>query len=193
MKNIPRLPTGRRIPTFAFVGSSGSGKTTLIEGVLPFLQAHGYRVGVVKHAHRGFEIDRPGKDSHRVRRAGAVQVLLGSNRQWALIGEQPPGADDPRLDALIARFDPREIDLVLAEGFSHEAVPKIEVFRPAHGRPPRCWPLDPDVVAVASDADLVVEPPVTRLELNRPESVAEFIAGRASPERRAVGGPRFGR
>jgi len=193
MKNIPRLPTRRPIPTFAFVGSSGSGKTTLIEGVLPFLQAHGYRVGVVKHAHRGFEIDRPGKDSHRVRRAGAVQVLLGSNRQWALIGEQPPGADDPRLQALVARFDPREIDLVLAEGFSHEAVPKIEVFRPAHGRPPRCWPLDSDVVAVASDADLVVEPPVTRLELNRPESVAEFIAGRASPERRAVGGPRSGR
>jgi len=192
MKNIPRLATQRPIPTFAFVGSSGSGKTTLIEGVLPFLQAHGYRVGVVKHAHRGFEIDRPGKDSHRVRRAGAVQVLLGSNRQWALIGEQPPGADDPRLEALVARFDPREIDLVLAEGFSHEAVPKIEVFRPAHGRPPRCWPLDPDVVAVASDADLVVEPPVTRLELNRPESVAEFIAGRASAGRRPVVAPRSG-
>jgi len=192
MKNIPRRQTGRRIPTFAFVGSSGSGKTTLIEGVLPFLRAHGYRVGVVKQARRGFEIDRPGKDSHRLRHAGAAQVLVGSNRQWALIGDEPAGAEDPRLESLVARFDPGEIDLVLAEGFSHEVVPKIEVFRPAHGRPPRCWPLDPDVVAVASDADLVVEPPAARLDLNRPEAVAEFIAGRASAGRRPVVAPRSG-
>ena len=193
MKNIPWLETGQRIPTFALVGSSGSGKTTLIEGVLPFLQGYGYRVGVVKHAHRGFEIDHPGKDSYRVRRAGVAQVLVGSNRQWALIGDEPAGAVDPRLGSLVARFTPGDIDLVLAEGFSHEAVPKIEVFRPAHGRPPRCWPLDRDVVAVASDAELVVERPVVRLDLNRPESVAEFIAGSASSGRRPVGVPLSGR
>ena len=69
---------------------------------------------------------------------------------------------DPQLGSLLARFSPGDIDLVLAEGFSHEAVPKIEVFRPAHGRAPRCWPGDPDVVAIASDADLPVEPPVAR-------------------------------
>jgi molybdopterin-guanine dinucleotide biosynthesis adapter protein len=177
----------------AFVGSSGSGKTTLIERVLPFLLAYGYRVGVVKHAHQGFEIDHPGKDSHRVRRAGAAQVLVGSNRQWALIGDEPPGADEPRLGSLVARFAPGEIDLVLAEGFSHEAVRKIEVFRPAHGRPPRCWPHDPDVVAVASDAELAVEKPVVRLDLNRPESVAEYIAGCASSSRRLVVVPHSGR
>ncbi len=193
MKDIPWRDSGLRIPTFAFVGSSGSGKTTLIEGVLPFLQAHGYRVGVVKHAHQGFEIDHPGKDSYRVRRAGAAQVLVGSNRQWALIGDEPPGAVDPQLGSLVARFTPGDIDLVLAEGFSHEAVPKIEVFRPAHGRPPRCWPLDRDVVAVASDAELVVERPVVRLDLNRPESVAEFVAGSASSSRRPVGVPLSGR
>ena len=193
MKDIPWRDSGLRIPTFAFVGSSGSGKTTLIEGVLPFLQARGYRVGVVKHAHQGFEIDHPGKDSYRVRRAGAAQVLVGSNRQWALIGDEPPGAADPQLGSLVARFSPGDIDLVLAEGFSHEAVRKIEVFRPAHGQPPRCWPLDRDVVAVASDAELVVERPVVRLDLNRPESVAEFIAGSASSSRRPVGVPLSGR
>lgn len=172
MKNI--------LPVFAFVGSSGSGKTTLIERVLPVLRARGYRIGVVEHAHHGFEIDHPGKDSHRVRRAGAAQVLIASNRQWALIADETAGADDPRLESLVAHFTAGEVDLVLAEGFAHDAVRKIEVYRPAHGRPPRCWPHDPDVVAVASDAELVVERPVARLDLNRPESVAEFIAGSAS-------------
>ena len=193
MKDIPWRESCLRIPAFAIVGSSGSGKTTLIERVLPFLLAYGYRVGVVKHAHQGFEIDHPGKDSYRVRRAGAAQVLVASNRQWALIGDEPAGAVDPQLGSLLARFTPGDIDLVLAEGFSHEAVPKIEVFRPAHGRPPRCWPLDRDVVAVASDAELVVERPVVRLDLNRPESVAEFIAGSASSSRRPVGVPLSGR
>ncbi len=183
MRNIRWPESGDPLPTFAIVGSSGSGKTTLIERVLPFLRAYGYRVGVVKHAHEGFEIDQPGKDSHRVRRAGAAQVLVGSNRQWALIGDELPGTADPQLRALIARFPPGDLDLVLAEGFSHETVRKIEVYRPAHGRPPRCWPEDPDVVALASDADLVVAPPVVRLDLNRPESIAEFIAGCASPGR----------
>ena len=193
MRNILRLETGERVPAIALVGSSGSGKTTLIEAVLPFLKAYGYRVGVVKHAHRGFEIDQPGKDSFRVRRAGAAQVLVGSNRQWALIGDEPPGAEDPRLASLVARFSPGDIDVVLAEGFSHEAVPKSEVFRPAYGRAPRCWPGDPDVVAVASDADLPVEPPVVRLDLNRPESVAEFIADWASSSRQPVVRPRSAR
>ena len=90
----------------------------------------------------------------------------------------------------MARFAPGEIDLVLAEGFSHEAVPKIEVYRPAYGRSPRCWPGDPDVVAIASDADLPVVPPVVRLDLNRPESVAEFIADWVSSSRRPVLRPR---
>ena len=110
MRNIRWPESGDPLPTFAIVGSSGSGKTTLIERVLPFLRAYGYRVGVVKHAHEGFEIDQPGKDSHRVRRAGAAQVLVGSNRQWALIGDELPGTADPQLRALIARF-PRAISI----------------------------------------------------------------------------------
>jgi molybdopterin-guanine dinucleotide biosynthesis protein B len=185
------------IPAVGFVGSSGSGKTTLIERILPVLRSGGYRVGVVKHAHKGFQMDRPGKDSYRVREAGAVQVLVASHRHWALIGEEAPGRPEPSLGRLLGRFSPGEVDLVLAEGFSHERFPKIEVFRPSHGQPPHCWPHDADVVAVASDAPIELPPPLVALDLNRPEQVAEFVLSRVPgvPARRGRSGstPRAGR
>ncbi len=76
------------LPVIGFVGWSGSGKTTLITALLPLLMQRGRRVAVLKHAHHGFDIDRPGKDSYRVREAGAAQVLVASRNRWVLMTEE---------------------------------------------------------------------------------------------------------
>ena len=162
-------------PVVGFVGASGSGKTTLITAVLPLLRAEGVRVAVLKHAHCGFDMDRPGKDSYRVREAGASEVLIASRSRWAHLGELEDGLDEPPFRALLERFDPARVDLVLAEGFAREAYPKIEVYRPALGEPPRCWPGDPMVIAVATDAPLAVARPVRRLDLNAPGEVVGLL------------------
>lgn len=162
-------------PVVGFVGVSGSGKTTLITRVLPGLRAEGLRVAVLKHAHGGFEMDRPGKDSYRVREAGASEVLIASRSRWAHLGELEGDLDEPPFRELVGRFDPGRVDLVLAEGFARESYPKIEVYRPALGEPPRCWPDDPMVIAVATDAPLAVARPVRRLDLNAPLEVTAFL------------------
>lgn len=129
------------------VGWSGSGKTTLIERVLPLLRAAGTSVSTVKHAHHGFDMDRPGKDSYRHRAAGAQEVMVVSGGRWALLHEA--GEAMPPLSALLERLAP--VDLVLVEGFKTYPFPKLEVWRPALGKPP-IWPDEPAVRAVATDA-----------------------------------------
>lgn len=163
------------ISVVGLVGSSGSGKTTLLERMLPVLGAAGWRVAVIKHAGPGFDLEEPGKDSHRAREAGAAQVLVASRDRWALLVERGDRRDEPALDELVTRFDPTEIDLIIVEGFTHESHPKIEVYRPAHRRAPVAWPADASVVAVATDAPLETRPGVVRLDLNRPDSVAAFV------------------
>ena len=111
-----------------FCGRSGSGKTTLIEQLIPALRAAGQRVSVLKHAHHDFDIDQPGKDSHRHRAAGASQVLVASSVRWALVSELR-GAAEPTLPELLARLDP--VDLVLVEGWKRDPHPKIETRRAA--------------------------------------------------------------
>ena len=128
-------------------GWSGSGKTTLITRLLPVLLARGVRVSTIKHAHHGFDIDVPGKDSWRHREAGAAEVLVASGTRWALMHELR-GDTEPRLADLVARLSP--VDLVLVEGFKRESHPRIEVFRAAAGKPP-LHPVEPGIVAVASD------------------------------------------
>jgi len=131
---------------FGIAGWSGSGKTTLLEKLIPELTARRLRVSVVKHAHHGFDLDRPGKDSYRHREAGATQVLMLSGRRWVLMHEL---RDDPEptLDEQLRLLAP--CDVVLIEGFKAAAVPKVEVFRVANGKPP-LWPDSPHVVAVAT-------------------------------------------
>ncbi len=181
-------PLQRRtaVSVLGFVGSSGSGKTTLIAGVIPLLTQAGLRVAVMKHARHGFDMDRPGKDSFRAREAGATQVLVASRDRWVLMGETLPRVEEPAFHELLEHFDDREIDIVLAEGFASESYPKIEVYRPTHGNPPKCWPEDLDVCAVATDGLLAVPPPVVRLDLNRPDLVAEYILTAAPVARRPL-------
>ncbi|RMG31496.1 MAG: molybdopterin-guanine dinucleotide biosynthesis protein B [Gammaproteobacteria bacterium] len=122
------------LPVLGVAGWSGSGKTTLLERLIPVLTARGIRVGVLKQTHHDFDIDRPGKDSDRLRRAGAVQTLVASPHRIAWIREVHPPTP-PDLAALLAHFDPAELDLVLVEGFKHGALPRLLVHRAATGKP----------------------------------------------------------
>ena len=154
----------------SLVGWSGSGKTTLLTALLPVLIARGLSVSTVKHAHHGFDIDRPGKDSHRHRAAGAREVMVAGGARWALLHENGD-APEPPLAALLARMAP--VDLVLVEGYKLEPGAKLEVHRPALGKPP-LWPGRPDILAVASDQGLP-GCPAEVLPLGDAASVADWI------------------
>ncbi len=155
---------------FGLAGWSGSGKTTLLTRLLPELIAQGLTVSTVKHAHHSFDIDQPGKDSWRHREAGASEVLIASERRFALIHEHR-GAPEPSLDALIRRMAP--VDLLLVEGFKREAYDKLEVHRPALGKPLLCRE-DPHIVAVASDAP-IAGLALPLLPLDDVAAIARFI------------------
>ena len=163
---------------FGIAGYSGSGKTTLLEKLIPVLTARGLKVSVIKHAHHGFDIDRPGKDSYRHREAGASEVLLACNDRWALMHERRTEAETT-LSELLGRLSP--CDLVLIEGFKHEPVPKLEVYRPENGKPP-LFPERNDIVAVASDAALETALPV--LPLNDMNAIADFVMARLNLKER---------
>jgi molybdopterin-guanine dinucleotide biosynthesis protein MobB len=135
---------------FGLAGWSGSGKTTLLIRLIPEFVARGISVSTIKHAHHGFDIDQPGKDSHAHRMAGAREVMVSSGRRFALMHELR-GAPEPALEDLVARMSP--VDLLLVEGFKHHAHDKLEVHRPSVGKP-LLAPSDERVVAVASDVQL---------------------------------------
>ena len=154
---------------FGLAGWSGSGKTTLLTAVIPELTARGLTVSTIKHAHHEFDIDRPGKDSWRHRQAGAGEVMIASSRRWALMHELR-GEAEPSLDDLAAKMSPA--DLLLVEGWKRHPHPKIEVHRPALGKP-LIYPDDPHVVAIAADEALAA--PIPLLPLGDAPAVAEFI------------------
>lgn len=157
---------------FGFAGYSNSGKTTLIEMLIPRFVAQGLRVSLVKHAHHGFDLDRPGKDSYRHREAGATEVFLVSNQRWVLMHELR-NEEEPSLEHQLSLMAP--CDLVLIEGFKYTAIPKIEVHRPANGKA-LLYPDNPNIIAIATDAPLQAPLPV--LDLNDVETIAAFILER---------------
>jgi molybdopterin-guanine dinucleotide biosynthesis protein B len=132
---------------FGFAGWSGSGKTTLIERVIPHLIARGLTVSLIKHAHHSFDLDQPGKDSHRHRLAGCSEVLISSGLRWALMHELR-GEAEMTLPETLARLSP--CDLVLVEGYKAFPIPKLEVWREAVGKP-LLHPQDPHIAAIATD------------------------------------------
>lgn len=150
---------------------SGCGKTTLLTKLIPLLKERGLRVSLIKHAHHSFDIDHPGKDSYRLREAGAVQTLLGSSKRWALMTELSE-EQEPRLEELAAQLDPGLADLGLVEGFKQAAIPKIEVHRPSLGHP-LLADNDPHIIAVAADAAVATRLPV--LDLNNAGEIADFV------------------
>lgn len=163
------------------VGWSGSGKTTLLKRLLPLLVRRGLRVATIKHAHHEFDVDIPGKDSYEHRKAGASEVIVCSARRWVQMHELG-GAAEPTLAQLLQRISP--CDLVLVEGFKREAHPKLEIYRPALGKPP-LYITDSRVRAVASDAALTdTHPP--RVDLNDAPAVVEQVLGCAEPLSRVL-------
>ncbi|MDR5865973.1 molybdopterin-guanine dinucleotide biosynthesis protein B [Halomonas koreensis] len=178
------VPLEPDLPLLGIAAWSGTGKTTLLEGLLPALRERGLRVAVIKHAHHGFDVDQPGKDSHRLRQAGAEPMLVASRRRIALMMETPDH-EEADLAELIAMVRPRAPDLVLVEGFKAWPLPKLELHRRSLGKPLRVVE-DPWVKAVASDEPLSLPPGVEALDLNAPARLADWIAAwpRRWPEER---------
>jgi len=157
-------------------GWSGSGKTTLITKLIPLLVARRLRVSTLKHAHHGFDLDQPGKDSFFHRAAGATEVIISSARRWAILHEL---REEPEWDlaALVKKISP--VDLVLVEGFKRDKFPKLEIHRIANGKP-FLHTEDPHIVAVASDsAVLAARVPV--VDLNDIELIADLLLKHAVP------------
>ena len=164
------------IPLVGFAAFSGTGKTTLLLKLLPLLKQRGLRVGVVKHAHHTFEMDYPGKDSYRLREAGADEMLVAARCRSVLIRECPEPAEEPKLSEALALVDPDRLDLVLVEGFKMEPIPKIELHRSALGRP-LLFPRDPNIIAIACDGGELAQEPVhiPRLALDRADQICDFV------------------
>lgn len=155
----------------SFVAKSGTGKTTLLEKVIAELKSRGYRIGVIKHDAHHFDIDHPGKDSHRLTAAGADTMLISSPEKLAVVKQH---AESPPIEELIATYF-GDMDLILTEGFKKSGLPKIEVHRRERSATLLCRGElhDPSLLAVASDEPLELDVPV--LDLNNPAEVADFV------------------
>ncbi|MFM2657320.1 bifunctional molybdopterin-guanine dinucleotide biosynthesis adaptor protein MobB/molybdopterin molybdotransferase MoeA [Vibrio owensii] len=159
------------IPILGFAAYSGTGKTTLLEALLPKLTDAGLRIGMLKHAHHNFDVDQPGKDSHRLRKAGASQMLISSRNRFALMTETPESESE--FDYLLTRFDEDKLDVVLVEGCKNIAFPKIELHREEVGKP---WlhPNDENIIAIASDSGKL-DSELPQMNINDLEAIAQFV------------------
>ncbi|ELB2780903.1 bifunctional molybdopterin-guanine dinucleotide biosynthesis adaptor protein MobB/molybdopterin molybdotransferase MoeA [Vibrio alginolyticus] len=159
------------IPILGFAAYSGTGKTTLLEALLPKLTEAGLRIGMLKHAHHNFDVDKPGKDSYRLRKAGASQMLIASRNRFALMTETPEA--EAEFEYLLTRFDEDMLDVVLVEGCKNIAFPKIELHREEVGKP-WLYPNDENIIAIASDsAELDSELP--QMNINDLDAIAQFV------------------
>jgi molybdopterin-guanine dinucleotide biosynthesis protein B len=159
-------------PLFGVVGWKNSGKTTLMVGLIGELTRRGFAVSVIKHAHAKFEIDHEGRDSFKMREAGARQVALSSPRRFALMRELDDAPEMPFED-ILAYAGP--CDLVLVEGYKRENFPKIEIRR--DGAASR-EPLERNfsqIVAVASDRPNSEDGMLPVFDLNDLKGIADFV------------------
>lgn len=162
-------------------GWSGAGKTTLLTRIIPRLVGRGLAVSTVKHAHHGFDVDHPGKDSYAHRVAGATEVLVSSAVRFALMRELR-GANELDLAQLLGKLSP--VDLVIVEGFKREPHPKLEVYRAVVGKP--CLYLDdPDIVAIASDQPMP-QVPIRSVLLEDVQTIVDLVLEYAIPIDKAI-------
>lgn len=149
------------------VGKSNSGKTTLLEKLIACLTQRGYKIGSVKHAHDGFEMDKEGKDSWRHRKAGAKSTLVITQNKAAIIKDDKTSYIEKMRSYL------SDMDIILAEGFKKQTLPKIEVFRTQSvHKHPLCME-DENLIAFVTDSDYKPDVPVFGLEDIR--RIADFI------------------
>lgn len=165
-----------KTPLVGFLAYSGTGKTTLLTKLISILSGKGLRVGIIKHAHHTFDIDQPGKDSYKLRKAGASEMLIGSVSRWALMVDAEK-EQEFTLDDHILRLDQGNLDLILVEGFKLETIPKIELTRPSLGND-LFFPNDANVIAVATDEPLSVKTDLPMLDINNPDQIVAFICER---------------
>lgn len=151
----------------SFVGRSNSGKTTLVARLIVELKARGLRVGVIKHAHHGFDLDKEGSDSAMYGESGADGVMLASPTGMAMLRPDPADSD---LDRLLDFF--RDMDLVITEGFKQTDKPKIEVWRTGLGEPPLGHSLE-NMIALVSDDPVQTDLP--RFSPSAVSAIADFI------------------
>lgn len=162
-------------------GWSGAGKTTLLTRIIPRLIGRGLTVSTVKHAHHGFDVDHPGKDSYAHRVAGATEVLVSSSLRFALMHELR-GAPELDLAQLLGKLAP--VDLVIVEGFKREPHPKLEVYRAVVGKP--CLYLDdPDIIAIASDRAMP-DAPIRSVPLEDIQTIVDLVLENAVPVEAAI-------
>ncbi len=178
----PSTPT-----LLGFAAYSGSGKTTLLQNLIPRLKQHNLNVALIKHSHHDFIIDQPGKDSDKLRKAGATPVLIVSPYRQAIMTDFTTPAE-PQLEEQLHYLTPFQPDIILIEGFRSAACPKIEIHRPALGKP-LLFPHDPHIIAIASDQNLTLTVENTglnseelktlsfpeQLDLNNLEQITRFI------------------
>lgn len=158
-----------RIPIIGFAAYSGTGKTTLLTQLIPILKQQNIKVGLIKHSHHSFEIDKPEKDSYKLRKSGASTVLLVSNHKRAIITEFEK-ISTPTLSEQVEYLKHEKLDLILVEGFKREPIPKIELYRPALNHP-LLFPYDSNIFAVASDTQIKLTPENTGLDKDRLEAI----------------------
>ncbi|WP_372152528.1 bifunctional molybdopterin-guanine dinucleotide biosynthesis adaptor protein MobB/molybdopterin molybdotransferase MoeA [Vibrio renipiscarius] len=159
------------IPVIGFAAYSGTGKTTLIEALLPKLTKAGLRIGMLKHAHHNFDVDQPGKDSYRLRKAGASQMLISSRNRYALMTETPE--EESEFHFLLSRFDQQKLDVILVEGCKNIAFPKIELHREEVGKP-WLYPSDDNIIAIAAD-NKVTDSELPQMDINDLDAITQFI------------------
>ncbi|CAH7051194.1 Molybdopterin molybdenumtransferase [Vibrio chagasii] len=167
MKDSKQRPN---LPLLGFAAYSGTGKTTVLEALLPLLTNAGLKVGVLKHAHHDFDVDKPGKDSYRLRKAGANQMLISSRNRHVMMTETQEAEAD--FDYLLTRFDTNTLDLILVEGCKNIAFPKIELHRDEVGKP-WLYPNDDNIIAIAADSK--VESDLPQMAISDLEAIRDFI------------------
>lgn len=172
-------PLQAKVPVLGFAAYSGTGKTTMLKQLLPLLTAAGLRVGMIKHSHHKIEIDKPGKDSYELRKAGACQMVLASHQRWALMVERVEAAE-PILQEMVDALHQDQLDLILVEGFRHESFPKIELHRPVMGRPV-LYAKDESIIAVATDDELPTKTQLPILDINDIPALADFVIKYVTP------------
>ncbi len=163
----------RGVPVIGFASFSGGGKTHLMRQLIPRLSTRGIRTAIVKHAHHDFDIDYPGKDSYELRKAGANQVLVGSNQRWAMIVEKAKSSE-PLLVDFLKRLLTVDIELVLVEGFRDGDFPKIEIHRNKLGRN-LFYPNDEFIIAIISDNVAMHENRLPTFDIDDVDSITDFL------------------
>ncbi|UXZ55782.1 molybdopterin-guanine dinucleotide biosynthesis protein B [Halomonas sp. 7T] len=172
-------------PVLGVAAWSGTGKTTLLTQLLPRLRADGLVVGVIKHAHHSFDIDKPGKDSYQLRQAGAAPMLIASRERFALM-QETPGQKEPDLSQLLALMTPHQPDLVIVEGFKAWPIPKLVLYREGIGDPAIVSDAWVQAVATSGPAPVALSETVVHLNLDDIEAVAQWVIGWVNEQTRTA-------